>query len=49
MRIYSEGEDEYVNACTGPLDPVSCVNGLEGNSILAVEGSSHHGELDIKS
>jgi len=34
VRIYVPGEDEYVKVWIGPLEPTSCVRGVEGKVVL---------------
>ncbi len=34
--MYVPGEDEYVKAWMGPLEPTSCVRGVEGKVELEV-------------
>lgn len=34
--MYVPGEEEYVNAWMGPLEPTSCVSGVEGKVELDV-------------
>lgn len=36
VRMYVPGEDEYVKAWMGPLEPTSCVSGMEGKLELYV-------------